>query len=149
VFAHHQDIVNAIYSTFEKVAVKVDGGVTGKNRQIAVDTFQTDEGVKLFVANLVAGSEGLTLTAASDVAFLEYGWTPGGMMQAEDRAHRIGQNDSVTAWYLTGKNTIDEAIITLIEKKACILDGVLDGKDSVLEGSIYRELLNTYMEQVS
>ena len=59
---------------------------------------------------------GLTLTAASDVAFCELGWTPGDMDQAEDRCHRIGQRDSVTAWYLVTTG-VDQSMMELIEEK--------------------------------
>ena len=75
-----------------------------------------------------AGGVGITLTAASDVLFLEQGWTPADMDQAADRAHRIGQQDSVTAWTLIAQDTIDEDIKELIAYKRELVDASTDGK---------------------
>ena len=83
---------------------------------------------RLIVCSLKAAGVGLTLTAASDVAFVEFGWTPGDMDQAEDRAHRIGQRDSVTAWYLMAPGeTIDTDMMTLIASKRDSASRLLDG----------------------
>lgn len=68
------------------------------------------------------GGIGHNLIAASNVAFVEFGWNPSIHDQAEDRAHRIGQKDAVNCWYLVGKNTIDEKIIELIEKKRAVIN---------------------------
>ena len=73
-------------------------------------------------------AHGFTLTAASDVAFLELGWTPAEHDQAEDRAHRIGQTDSVTAWYLLAADTIDERMAALIDAKREVIGAVTDGR---------------------
>ena len=83
------------------------------------------------IAMAKAGGVGITLTAASDVLFLEQGWTPADMDQAADRAHRIGQQDSVTAWTLIAEGTIDEDIYELIEQKRGVVDSVTDGNSEV------------------
>ncbi len=75
------------------------------------------------VAPLIVGAtrvaaQGITLTRASNVAFLELEWTPAMHDQAEDRCHRIGQRDAVTAWYLLAANTIDETMARLIQSQA-------------------------------
>jgi SWI/SNF-related matrix-associated actin-dependent regulator 1 of chromatin subfamily A len=106
-----------------------------------VDRFQNDPDCRVIVLNLAAGGVGLTLTAASNVAFVELGWTPGGHDQAEDRAHRIGQTDSVTAWYLLGENTIDQDIYALIEEKRAVVTAATDGEIVIDEGSMLNELL--------
>ena len=62
-------------------------------------------------------AQGITLTRASNVAFLELEWTPAMHDQAEDRCHRIGQRDAVTAWYLLAADTIDETMARLIQRK--------------------------------
>ena len=72
---------------------------------------------------------GLTLTAASDVLFLEQGWTPSHMEQGADRCHRIGQKDSVTAWLMLTEGTIDEDIAALIHAKRSVVDQATDGTD--------------------
>jgi SNF2 family DNA or RNA helicase len=81
----------------------------------------------LCVASLEAASHGFTLTAASDVAFLELAWTPAKHDQAEDRVHRIGQDRGVTAWYLLASQSIDERIAQLLEAKRDVVDSVTDG----------------------
>jgi len=144
VFAHHKDVIQKLEKRFKKICVKIDGGVSPKNRQKAVNKFQNDAQCTLFLGNLDAASVGLTLTAASNTCFIEFGWTPGVMVQAEDRVHRIGQEaDSVNAWYLTAINTIEADIIRLVEKKARILDQILDGADASA-GSIFDELLENW-----
>ena len=79
---------------------------------------------------------GLTLTAASDVLMLELGWSPGEMDQAEDRIHRIGQEEPCTVYYLLGNETIDEQIFDLIEAKRVVSNKAIDSK------SIYAGLLS-------
>ena len=86
---------------------------------------------------------GLTLTAASSVAFLELPWTPGELQQAEDRCHRIGQEESVNVYYLIADGTIEEQLARLIDKKRKVLDSVLDGKESD-ESSMLSELIEEY-----
>ena len=114
-FTVHRDIQAEYMKAFPDAA-HILGDDDGSTRQRNVDRFQEDPECKLIVCSLKAAGVGLTLTAASDVAFHEFGWTPGDMDQAEDRAHRIGQRDSVTCWYLKAQG-IDESMLELIEDK--------------------------------
>lgn len=143
VFATHKFVIDRLMETFPKIAVKVDGSVTGEGRQKAVDDFQNNPDIRLFVGNIQAAGVGITLTAASNVAFLELPWTPGALVQAEDRCHRIGQKDSVTIHYLLATGTIEERIACLIDKKRKVLDKVLDGIETD-EESLLSELINDY-----
>jgi len=143
VFATHKFVIEELMKAFPKIAVKVDGSVTGKNRQLAVDSFQKLSTVRLFVGNIKAAGVGITLTAASNVAFIELPWTPGDLVQAEDRVHRIGQKNSVNIHYLLASETIEERIAKLIDKKRKILDSVLDGKVTETE-SLLSALMNEY-----
>jgi SNF2 family DNA or RNA helicase len=97
-------------------------------RQDYVSEFQNDPDVRLIVLSLNAGKVGLTLTAASNVAFAELGWTPADMVQAVDRCHRIGQQDAVTGWQLIAANSIDFYMAELLRDKKDIMDQILDGK---------------------
>lgn len=124
--------------------VVVYGGVSKTKRQECVDQFQNDPKCRLFVGQLKAAGEGLTLTAASATCTIELGWTPGGHDQAEDRVHRIGQEaDSVFAYYLLAEGTIEERIAAMLDDKRKNLDSVLDGKDTK-DTSLLMALLDSY-----
>ena len=127
VFAHHRTIVDSIYEKFKKVATKLQGGMENKEKQKAIDSFQNDSETKLIVVSILAGGIGINLTAASNALFIEQAWSPADLSQAEDRLHRIGQRFSVNYYYLIGKNTVDEMIANLIEKKRLVVDGVTEG----------------------
>ena len=92
--------------------------------------FQNDDNCKLIVCTLDAAGIGITLTAASNVAFIELGWTPAVHDQAEDRLHRIGQEKAVTAWYLLAANTIEEEIASLLDQKRKVVNASTDGGDA-------------------
>lgn len=143
VFCTHKFAVERLMKEFGTQTVKVDGSVTGEQRQKAVDRFQNDPNVRLFVGNIKAAGVGLTLTAASTVAFLELPWTPGDLTQAEDRCHRIGQKDSVNIYYLLATGTIEERIARMLDEKRKILDSVLDGKETA-EESLLETLIKEY-----
>jgi SWI/SNF-related matrix-associated actin-dependent regulator 1 of chromatin subfamily A len=124
-------------------AVHIIGDDTPAERDAAVQRFQTDPDVRLCICSLRVAAHGFTLTAASDVAFLELGWTPAEHDQAEDRAHRIGQSDSVTAWYLLAAETIDERMAALIDSKREVVGAVTDGR-APSDASMIDELLASY-----
>ena len=74
-----------------------------------------------------AASQGITLVRASNVAFLELDWTPARHDQAEDRCHRIGQRDAVTAYYLLASETIDDEMASVLQRKRAVIGAVTDG----------------------
>jgi SWI/SNF-related matrix-associated actin-dependent regulator of chromatin subfamily A-like protein 1 len=125
-FGHHREIVDTLAAEFRAPSITGDTPII--QRQAHVDRFQSDPDTRLIVLNLQAGGVGLTLTAASNVAFAEYGWHAAIMDQAEDRTHRIGQLDSVTSWWLVGENTIDEIRCDLIESKRADAAAAMDGE---------------------
>jgi len=142
VMAIHKEVISAIYNHFPG-AVKVDGSVSQTARQGAVDQFQNDPETRLFIGNIKAAGVGLTLTAASNVAFVELPWTPGELVQAEDRCHRIGQKNAVNIHYLLAAGTIEEQMANLIDKKRDILSRILDG-EAVDQNSLLSELIKMY-----
>ena len=126
----HQIAIQPLYKKYKNITVLVDGSVRGEKRQYAVDSFQNKKEKRLFIGNIQAAGVGLTLTAASHLAFFELDWTPGNMMQASDRVHRIGQNETTNIYYLVAENTIEERIANIIQSKASIVGSVLDGKNA-------------------
>ena len=138
VFAHNVAIVDYLSGKYGNL--RVSGQDSMEDRQHAVDSFQKDPKARVIVLNLQAGGVGLTLTAGSDVCFVQQGWTPGEHDQAEDRCHRIGQQNSVQAWYLIGVNTIDEDIYDLIDAKRAVVDAVTEG-DEVQQAGVIGDLM--------
>jgi hypothetical protein len=142
VFAEHIATQKAVLERFPK-ALHILGGDSSQARQRAVDGFQAEDGPQLIVCSLKAASQGITLTRASNVAFLELDWTPARHDQAEDRLHRIGQDSAVTAWYLLAPDTIDETMAELLERKRSLIDAVTDGQvrdEERLVDAVVREL---------
>jgi SWI/SNF-related matrix-associated actin-dependent regulator of chromatin subfamily A-like protein 1 len=142
VFAEHVATQRAVLEGFP-AAVHILGSDSTRSRQDAVDAFQRDDGPQLIVCALKAASQGITLTRASNVAFLELDWTPARHDQAEDRLHRIGQASAVTAWYLLAPDTIDETMAELLERKRSLIDAVTDGQvrdEERLVDAVVREL---------
>jgi SWI/SNF-related matrix-associated actin-dependent regulator of chromatin subfamily A-like protein 1 len=142
VFAEHIAIQQAVLERFSE-SVHILGSDSTTNRQRAVDAFQSEDGPQLIVCSMKAASQGLTLTRASNVAFLELDWTPARHDQAEDRLHRIGQDSAVTAWYLLAPNTIDETMAELLERKRNVINAVTDGQvrdEERLVDAVVREL---------
>lgn len=139
-FAHHVDVQQRLYDAFPGAA-RLMAEDSVQERQANVDRFQTDPACRLIVCSLTAGGVGITLTAASNVAFLELAWTPASMSQAEDRVHRIGQRDAVTAWYLLAAGTIDEDIEALLEAKRAVVDAATDGTEAATGESILNDLI--------
>ena len=128
VFCVYHKTIDILMDEFFDVAVKLDGRDSLRRKQKAVDKFQTDDDVRLFIGNIDAAGKGIDLTAASNICFLEFSWTPSDHSQAADRCHRIGQKDNVTVWYLIAQETVEEAIAELIDRKQKKLDAILDGK---------------------
>ena len=135
VFCFLKEVVAALKRAFPK-AVTVTGDDSPTQKQEAVDRFQTDEACRLIILNYKSGGVGLTLTAASNVLFVEFPWTAADCMQAEDRAHRNGQKNAVNCVYLLGKDTIDEYMYDLIQTKKSISDGVTGTDDDVEERKV-------------
>jgi SWI/SNF-related matrix-associated actin-dependent regulator 1 of chromatin subfamily A len=109
-----------------------------------VDDFQNNKKIRLFIGNIRAAGVGITLTASSNVAFIEYPWSPGDLTQAMDRCHRIGQKNNVNIHYFIAKDTIVEEMLQLLEEKQKIIDNILDGKNQDNE-NIVNKLLKQYV----
>ncbi|HEY4997370.1 MAG TPA: DEAD/DEAH box helicase, partial [Solirubrobacteraceae bacterium] len=147
VFAHHREMQRAVLDHFPG-ALHILGSDSHAARDAALQAFQgpDDAGNQLIVCSIEAAGHGLTLTRSSNVVFLELDWTPAKHDQAEDRCHRIGQQDAVNAYYLLAAGTIDETISTLLERKRAVIGAVTDGREEDEEGvvdALVRELRGT------
>lgn len=139
-FAVHKDIIKILHDKYKRKCVVVDGNVTGLKRKRAVRDFQTNKGIRLFIGNIQAAGVGITLTAASTLAFVEMDFVPGNHTQAEDRIHRIGQKNAADIYYLIAKGTIEENLCELIQKKQKILAATLDGTAKTNQLNIFDAL---------
>src|SRR3954447_22369677 len=127
VFARHVDVQRAVLERFPDAA-HILGADALAERDDAVRAFQQPDGPQLIICATRVAAQGITLTRASNVAFLELEWTPAMHDQAEDRTHRIGQRDAVTAWYLLAADSIDETMAQLVEAKRTHISAVTDGR---------------------
>ena len=136
IFAHHTALLDAIEHSCNRKKgckhIRIDGSTPPQSRAKLVESFQNDDSVKVAILSIRAAGVGLTLTAASTVVFAEMTWTPGEIIQAEDRAHRIGQAASVNIYFLHIKNSIDDVIWNSIQSKLENLGQTLDGVDQNL-----------------
>jgi SWI/SNF-related matrix-associated actin-dependent regulator of chromatin subfamily A-like protein 1 len=128
VFARHVEVQKAVIDRFPD-ALHLLGEDSLAQRQAAIAAFQAPDGPPLIVCATRVAAQGITLTRASNVCFLELEWTPAIHDQAEDRCHRIGQRDAVTAWYLLAAETIDETMARLIQRKREVIDAITDGRE--------------------
>ena len=146
VFCALHEVVDMLQKIFPN-AVTVTGRDTATSKQNSVDAFQNDPDVMLIICSIKAAGVGLTLTSSSSVAFLELPWTYADCCQCEDRAHRIGQKDNVTCYYLLGRGTIDSTIYGLIHKKKSIANEIMNSDDDIPTDEMYfDELVNLFLE---
>jgi len=157
VFVHHRDVMASLLEVLKAAKDKGDipknikgatisGDTSADNRGRIVERFQNGE-LKLIIASTIAAKEGLTLTAADTVVFVEREWVPGWEEQAEDRVNRIGQeSDTVWATYISVKGTIDEKFDAVIEAKRKIVKAVLDGGDMGEREGIAKALIKSMVD---
>lgn len=129
-FCNLHEIVDRLLAAFPS-AVCVTGRQNMQEKQASVDAFQKNPKTDIIICSIKAASAGITLTAASDVAFIELPWTYADCDQAESRAHRIGQKDSVNCYYLLGRKTIDQKLYRIIEEKKHISNAILGAEDNI------------------
>jgi SWI/SNF-related matrix-associated actin-dependent regulator of chromatin subfamily A-like protein 1 len=146
VFAYHKKVIAQLKDRYKKRCVVVDGSSTQQQRQANVTEFQTGK-ARLFIGQIVAAGTAITLTAASHVMFAELDWVPGNHIQAEDRLHRIGQKNHVQVYYLIAKNTIEQDLCNVIQKKAKIITTILDGKVKGNDFDVFDQLMKRINER--
>ena len=128
VMAHHKDVVEGIKAGLEaagKSVVTLTGDCNQAHRQNSVETFQAKK-ADFFIGTIGAAGVGITLTAASHVVFAELSWVPGDVSQAEDRCHRIGQQDSVLVQHLVVDGSLDARMAEVLVQKQRVLDRAID-----------------------
>lgn len=138
-FCSLHEVVDELKKAFPK-AVSVTGRDSMMMKQAAVDAFQSGR-AQLIICSIKAAGVGLTLTASSNVAFVEFPWTYADCCQCEDRAHRIGQKDNVTCYYLIGRHTIDHSLYQIIHRKKSIANQIMAADDDIPTDELYFDQL--------
>lgn len=131
IFSSFKTALNIVKEKLNKAKIKtymIDGSVPAKDRIEMVDNFNNNDGVKVFLIMLKSGGTGLNLATADVVIHLDLWWNPQAENQATDRAHRIGQKNTVEVIHLITKGTIEEKILELQNKKRILSDKLIDGE---------------------
>lgn len=141
VFCHHHAIHALLRKNLQEFSpVSIIGGQSAKERQQNIDMFQEGRS-KLMIAGLRAGNVGINLTRARYVIFAELDWSPAIHRQAEDRLHRIGQMNTVFAYYLIGNGTLDDHVANVLVDKSYEIDAIMDAKSESFENTEKAKLI--------
>ena len=141
IFTNFTETLNRIADHFGKQAVRLDGSTSKPQRQYAVDQFQDNDKIKVFVGNVKAAGVGITLTAAEAVIINDLSFVPGDLAQAEDRAYRYGQKNSVSVYYPIFDNSIEAIIYDMVNKKKQNI-GTVMGDDLEEKGDFISNIMN-------
>jgi SNF2 family DNA or RNA helicase len=141
VFCHHKVIHKLLHDSLQEFSpVSIIGGQSDSTRQSEIDKFQRGES-KLMIAGIRAGNVGINLTRAKYVIFAELDWSPAIHRQAEDRLHRIGQKNTVFAYYLIGNGTLDDHVANVLVDKSYEIDEIMDESKENYENKDKAELI--------
>ena len=136
VFGWHREMLTRLVEGLAEFNPLVLTGATpAQQRRHRVQLFQTEDKYRVFIGAIPAAGVGLTLTAARHVIMCESSWVPGENIQAEDRAHRIGQTDNVLVDYLCFPNSVDEKVLKVVGTKADQISKVLRSGQSLFRSN--------------
>ena len=140
IFTNFTDTLQKIYQHFGKQAVYLDGSCSKPHRQHAVDQFQENDKIKVFVGNLKSAGVGITLTAGEAGIMNDLSFVPSDHEQAEDRAYRYGQTNCVSIYYPLFQNTIEGVIYDILANKKNIIDTVMG--DNIDKTDVITEIMS-------
>ncbi len=133
IFCNFNDEMDSFINHFGDKCVCVRGGMSDKQKQHAVDRFQEDDSCMVFVGQIKAAGVGLTLTKAEIVIMNSLDWVPGTHEQAEDRAYRIGQKETVNIYYMLIDDTIDTLVWNILNEKKKVIGTIMGETDIITE----------------
>ena len=148
-FSQFLEPLHILKEKFGDKAVLLEGSMSSADRKLAVDKFQNDDNIILFLGSVMAAGFGITLTASQTVIFLDLPWTPAIISQASDRLHRIGQRGAVNCYYLLTNNTIELDIYNLLQRKMAVIKEIMN-EDEILKiksQSVLPDLMKRLREQ--
>lgn len=141
IFTGYTEIITALEDHFANRCVMINGKVHSQERMNRVDRFMQDDDCMVFLGNVLAAGTGITLTKSSNMIFCDFPLSPADLVQAEDRIHRIGQNNTVNIYYAVAIGSIDEQLHSLITDKAHDAARVIDNHTGTMESENIQEVL--------
>lgn len=148
VFSNFNKPLKVLKDIFKEKAVMIIGSTSEEERRSAIEIFQKDSNVQIFLGGMLSANTGITLTAASNVLFISLDYTPANMAQAWSRIDRIGQTaSSINIYQLIGKNTIDQKLLTILAAKQALINELIedDVNTNKTKGeSVIKDLLSFY-----
>ena len=143
VFTNFTMSLDMLHEKYKKNSVILNGSMSKEKKQESVDRFQNEDKVKIFISNIIAGGVGITLTAGEVVVMNDLSFVPAHHSQAEDRAYRYGQQNSVLVYYPVFENTVEKIIYNILQKKKGIIDQVMG--DGEYSESFSKDLLKSLL----
>jgi non-specific serine/threonine protein kinase len=145
IFSQFVQMLKIIRQTFDSQNIPysyLDGSTT--DRETPVNQFQEDDKIRIFLISLKAGGTGLNLTAADYVIHYDPWWNPAVEMQATDRAYRIGQTRKVFAYKLISKDSVEEKIVKLQDKKRELVKSLISTEESFFKSLTKNDILDLF-----
>jgi SWI/SNF-related matrix-associated actin-dependent regulator 1 of chromatin subfamily A len=143
VFTNFTMSLDMLHEKYKKNSVILNGSMSKEKKQESVDRFQNEDKIKIFISNIIAGGVGITLTAGEVVVMNDLSFVPAHHSQAEDRAYRYGQKNSVLVYYPVFENTVEKIIYNILQKKKGIIDQVMG--DGEYSESFSKDLLKSLL----
>jgi SWI/SNF-related matrix-associated actin-dependent regulator 1 of chromatin subfamily A len=143
VFTNFTMSLDMLHEKYKKNSVILNGSMSKEKKQESVDRFQNEDKIKIFISNIIAGGVGITLTAGEVVIMNDLSFVPAHHSQAEDRAYRYGQQNSVLVYYPVFENTVEKIIYNILQKKKGIIDQVMG--DGEYSESFSKDLLKSLL----
>lgn len=143
IFSNWTQMTDVVLQRLKKYrGVAITGETNDAQRMLNVTEFQTNPNCRFIVGTIGAMGTGLTLTAGTVEIFLDEPWNRALLDQAVDRCHRVGTKENITIYTLMCKNTIDERIHEIVERKGLMSDAIVDGKIRKDKKELLNFLLN-------
>ncbi len=149
-FAWHTRMIERLDERYHKVCTKVDGSVTGQQRELAKQKFQLRRDCRIFIGQIKAAGMGLNLTAAHTAAFAELPWAPSDLVQAEDRGYaRVNDMHGLDSYLLVAKDSVEVKLLQILQRKQKVISAVLDGNGQATGLDVYDQLCEALLEEAN
>lgn len=149
VFAWHKGMINVLHKHCKVHSAVIDGGTDNRKREMILKQFRADKHTRLLICNHLSAGVGVDgiQQASNTIMFAELPWRPTDVLQAEDRCFRIGQEKETTIYFLVAKDTVEEVLCQILQRKQGIVSQTLDGRNKAEDLAIYDQLTRAILEQ--